>query len=84
MAATDPLSEREPAVLVAGITALLTALVAVLVTWLPISDDQQAALLGLVGAAAPVIAGLVTRGRVYSPSTVAQITAGTSDPSPGL
>jgi hypothetical protein len=70
--------DREPAVIVAGVTAVLTAVVAVVVAWLPVSDDQQAALLGLVGAAAPIIAGLVIRGKVYSPSTVQAITEGTT------
>ena len=69
---------REPAMKVAGYTAIgtfATALVTALVAFgIDMSPVQQAALLGLVGAAlaaAPLASGWFTRREVYAPATVA-------------
>jgi hypothetical protein len=69
---------REPAMKVAGYTAIgtfATALIGTLVAFgVDMSPVQQAAVLGLVGAAlavAPLVSGWFTRGEVYAPATVA-------------
>lgn len=65
---------------VAGYTTIATfatALVTTLVAFgFDLSERQIAALLGLVGAAiaaAPLVSGWFTRGRVYAPATVAKM-----------
>lgn len=56
---------REPVLTIGAITAVVVAFVALLSEFgVPITDGQQAALVGFVGAAAPVIAALIARRRV--------------------
>lgn len=63
-------TSKEPAALVGMITGLVSAVIALAIAYgVDISDDQQAAIMGLVAALAPIIAGIVTRSKVYSPST---------------
>jgi hypothetical protein len=58
---------KEPAVIVSTITAGVTAIIALFVAFgLDITDQQQNAILGVVAVAAPVIAGYIIRGNVYS------------------
>lgn len=62
--------QTEPAALVATITGAVTAGIALLVAYgFDISNEQQVAILGVVAVLAPVIAGIVTRGKVYSPAS---------------
>lgn len=63
-------AKTEPAGLVGTITAGVTAVLALLVAYgFDVSQEQQVAILGVVAVIAPVIAAIVTRSRVYSPST---------------
>lgn len=73
---STPNLRTEPAVIVGAITAGATAVIALLVAFgVDLTAEQQAAVLGVVAVAAPVIAGLVIRGRVYAPATVDAIKA---------
>lgn len=56
---------NEPAITVASITALVAALIGLLVAFgVELTDDQQKSILALVAVAGPVIAGIVTRSKV--------------------
>src|SRR5690606_36934868 len=64
----------EPATIVGTITAAATAIIALLVAFgLDLSDEQQQAILGVVAVAAPVIAAVVIRGKVYAPKTAQEV-----------
>ncbi|TDC81915.1 hypothetical protein E1193_13515 [Micromonospora sp. KC606] len=64
----------EPLITVGTVTAGVTALIALLVAFgLPVSDDQQTAILGVVAVVAPLVVSTWGRGRVYSPATVARL-----------
>ncbi|MFF3853694.1 hypothetical protein [Micromonospora sp. NPDC002575] len=66
----------EPLLTVGGVTAAGAAVLSLLVAFgLPVSDDQQTALLGLVAVLAPLVVAVLARGRVYSPATVADLLA---------
>lgn len=71
-AAPVPASEStEPLWTVGGITAAVTAILALFVAFgLELSEEQKAAILGVVAVAAPLIVSMVGRGRVYAPATV--------------
>lgn len=57
--------KSEPAITVASITAVVAAVIGLLVAFgIDLSDDQQKAILALVAVAGPVVAGFVTRGKV--------------------
>lgn len=61
----------EPSVIVGSITAAATAIIALLVAFgADLSQEQQAALLGVVAVAAPIIASIVIRGKVWAPASV--------------
>lgn len=69
----DPTSS-EPALAVGAVTAFVTAVIGLLVAFgLPVTDDQQAAILGITAVLAPVIAGWFIRSRVFSPAAVARL-----------
>ena len=56
---------REPAVTIGTITGIAAAVVALLVAFnIPLTQDQQVAVLGVVAVLAPVLVGLLTRPRV--------------------
>lgn len=60
----------EPAITIGTITALVAALIVVATAFgLPLSDPQTQSLLGLTAVVGPLVAALLTRGRVYSPAT---------------
>lgn len=62
--------KREPLVTRATIVALAAAVVLVLVVFgVPLTREQQAAVLGLVGVAAPLVVAALTRSKVtpYDP-----------------
>lgn len=64
----------EPATLTGTITAAAGAVITLLVAFgLNLSEEQSVAIMGVVIIAAPIIQGIVTRGQVYSPSTVQRI-----------
>ena len=68
--------DREPSVLIGGITAFVTAAIGLLVAFgLDIDQQQQTAILGMTAVLAPAIAGIVIRFRVFSPSTVEKLSA---------
>lgn len=57
--------KTEPVVTVASITAAVAALIGVLVAFgVPLSDDQQKALLALVGVVAPLVTAVIARRKV--------------------
>jgi hypothetical protein len=72
-----PTSEAsEPLVTVGGITAAATAVIGLLVAFgLPVTDDQQAAILGVVAVLAPLAVALIGRSRVFAPATVRRLLA---------
>ncbi|MEU7617174.1 hypothetical protein AB0B27_13920 [Micromonospora rifamycinica] len=64
----------EPLLTVGSLTALVTAVLALVVAFgLPVSDAQQTAILGVVAVVAPLVVMAVGRGRVWSPATVARL-----------
>ncbi len=64
----DPMSS-EPLVTVASITAGVAAIIALLVSFgIPVTPEQQTAILGVVAVVAPIVVALVARGRV-TPNT---------------
>lgn len=70
-AVSASIAKREPAVLVGAIAALIQAGLVVAVAFgLKLTTDQITALAALAGVMIPVIQGVVTRGKVYSPATV--------------
>lgn len=65
---------QEPARIIASITAAVTAVIALLVAYgLDISQEQQAAILGVVAVVAPLIAGIIIRNNVYSPQSTQDV-----------
>ena len=61
---SDPMSS-EPLVTVASITAGVAAIVALLVSFgIPVTPEQQKAILGVVAVGAPIVVALVARGSV--------------------
>jgi Zn-dependent alcohol dehydrogenase len=63
--------QTEPAQLVAYLTSIVTAGIALAVAFgFELTEDQTAAILGAVAVGAPIVAGLITRSKVYSPATV--------------
>ncbi|MEU8220920.1 hypothetical protein AB0C47_34830 [Micromonospora taraxaci] len=67
----------EPLVTVGAITAAVTAVLGLLVAFgLPISDDQQARILGVIAVAAPFVVTFWGRRQVYAPATVTRLLRG--------
>lgn len=57
--------KNEPAITIGSVTALVTALVGLLVAFgVPLSTEQQTAIIGLVAVAAPIVAALLIRRKV--------------------
>ena len=68
------LSNSEPVISVAGITAAASALLALVVSFgFDLNADQQVAIMGVVAVLAPLLVGLIARGKVFSPDSVARI-----------
>lgn len=64
----------EPLWSVGAITAVVTAALALLVSFgVPLSDGQQAAILGFLAAAAPLAVAALARQKVYAPATVSRL-----------
>lgn len=82
----------EPAAIIGGITAFVTALLGLLVAYgVDVSQQQQTAILGVTAVVAPLLASLVIRYNVYAPASVERIAdqqyaAGTppTEPQPGV
>lgn len=65
------MTKTEPAITIASITALIAAVITLGTAFgLNLSEDQQAAILGLVAVAGPIVAGVLTR-RQVSPTAPA-------------
>ncbi|MFV2087073.1 hypothetical protein [Micromonospora sp. LOL_021] len=74
MAVTPNPRSTEPLWSVGGVTAAVTALLGVVTAFgLPLTEAQQAAVLGLAAVVAPLIVALVGRARVYAPATVERL-----------
>jgi hypothetical protein len=76
----EPLDVRtapaEPLRDVGAITAAAVAIIALLISFgLPIDNNQQAAILGVVAVLGPLVTALWGRLKVYSPRTVARLLA---------
>jgi hypothetical protein len=57
--------KNEPAVTIGGLTAAVAALIAVALAFgVPLTDGQQAAILGAVAVVGPLVAAFLTRARV--------------------
>lgn len=66
-----PGAPKEPLLTVGTITAIVTAGLVLLASWgVSISDDRQAAILGVVAVLAPLIVALIGRLKVWSPASV--------------
>lgn len=80
-------THKEPLVTVGSITALIAAALVLGRSFgLPISDDQENALLSFVAVAAPLAVAFIARGLVYSPKTTQALVnkaAATGDPTVG-
>jgi hypothetical protein len=64
----------EPLWSVGAITAVVTAGLALLVSFgVPLSDDQQSAILGFLAAFAPLAVAALGRSKVYAPATVSRL-----------
>lgn len=63
--------KTEPLITVASITALVAAIVGLVVAFgVDLSDDQQTAILGFAAVAAPLVVGFVARRKVSPASKV--------------
>lgn len=60
--------KNEPAITIGGISAAVGAVIALCVAFgVPLTEDQQIAILGVVAALGPIIAAVITR-RFVSPA----------------
>lgn len=64
----------EPLISVATVTAVVTVLIGVSVSFgMHITEDQKTAILGVVAVLAPLLVGVIGRTKVYSPATVRKL-----------
>lgn len=69
----DP-SSGEPAVTVGAVAAAVGAVLTLLIAFgVNLSEAQTEAILGVVLVAGPLVLAAITRGRVWSPATVAKL-----------
>ncbi len=69
----SPYAPAEPVLTAASVVTVVTALLAAAVSFgLPVSDDQQAAILAAIAVVVPVILGIIARNRAWAPLTVGQ------------
>lgn len=62
-----PVTKREPALSIGSISALVSAVLALIVVLgVSLPEGFEAAILGVIAAAGPIVAGLITRGKVWS------------------
>lgn len=61
--------KNEPAITIGTISAAVSAVIALLISFgVPLTEDQQIAILGVVAAVGPIVAAVITR-RFVSPAT---------------
>lgn len=66
-----PGAPKEPLLNVGVVITLCTAILGALASWgMKISDDQQAAILAIVGILAPIVVAVIGRTKVWSPASV--------------
>jgi hypothetical protein len=64
-------TKREPLWTVAGIVAIVTSIIGLLVLLgVDIDGETQAIILGIAASLAPIIVAIIARTQVYSPATV--------------
>lgn len=77
------MNQKEPAVLVGLVVAAVAAIIALATAFgLNLSDAQKIAILGVFGPVYALVQAWVTRGKVYSPATVAEVTNGVTPTPP--
>lgn len=77
MTQPTPTPPTEPLLSVGSITAVISALLALVTAFgLDLSPEQQTAILGVAAVLAPLAVALVGRSKVFSPATVARIRDG--------
>ena len=60
-----PVATREPAVVIGTVSGIVAAILALIIAFGgSLSDDQQAAIMGVVAALAPIVSGILTRRKV--------------------
>lgn len=71
----DPaLNPSEPALTVGGLTSAVGALLTLLLAFgVDLTETQAKAILGVVLVAGPWVIAAITRGKVYSPASVAKM-----------
>lgn len=70
----QPLPAREPLITVSTITTMVAAVVSLLVAFkVPLSEQQQTAILGVVAVAAPLAVGLLARSQVTPNAKVVEV-----------
>lgn len=71
--------KNEPLITVASITAGVTALLALLVAFnVPVTPEQQVAILGVVAVAAPIVVAVIGRSLVTPNANVVEYTTSTN------
>lgn len=75
--ATDTPMGKEPARIIGLTLTAVTSVIALLVAFgVPITPEAQVAILGVVAGVGPLVTYLLTRGRVWSPHSVAKVVQG--------
>lgn len=73
------MDKNEPLITVASVTAVITAVVGLLVAFgVPLTDEQQTAILAVVAAVAPLAVGLVARQLVTPNGKVVEYVVGST------
>jgi hypothetical protein len=81
----NQLTRSEAAVTTGSATAVVTVLIALLVSFgLPLTNDQQVAILSTVGVLAPLVATIITRRLVWSQKSVEEKIAATARAAAGV
>lgn len=84
MSVNSPEPAKEPALLVGLVTSVITTGVGLLVAFgIGVTPERASAIVAFVlalAAAAPLVAGWVTRGKVFSPATMAAVKRQQQDP----
>lgn len=59
--------KKEPVITIGGVSAVVSAVIALIVVLgVQIPEGLEAAIIGLVAAAGPIVAGLISRSKVWS------------------
>lgn len=66
--------QTEPARIIGLVSAAVASILALLIAFgVGLSEEQVAAVLGVIAGAGPLVTALVIRGKVYAPATVKRI-----------